>query len=86
MIELDKLTKTFTQKDGQPVRAVDSVSLTVGEGEICVFLGPSGCGKTTTLKMINRLIAPTSGRVLINGEDTSVLNEVELRRHIGYVI
>ncbi|MDR3098765.1 MAG: ABC transporter ATP-binding protein [Paraburkholderia sp.] len=86
MIELDKLTKTFTQKDGQPVRAVDSVSLSVAEGEICVFLGPSGCGKTTTLKMINRLIAPTSGRVLINGEDTSGLNEVDLRRHIGYVI
>ncbi|WJF91806.1 ABC transporter ATP-binding protein [Paraburkholderia bonniea] len=86
MIELDKLTKIFTQKDGQPVRAVDSVSLTVGEGEIGVFLGPSGCGKTTTLKMINRLIAPTSGRVLINGEDTTDLDEVELRRRIGYVI
>ena len=51
-----------------------------------MFLGPSGCGKTTTLKMINRLIAPTSGRVLINGEDTAQLNEVDLRRHIGYVI
>jgi osmoprotectant transport system ATP-binding protein len=86
MIELDQLTKTFTQKDGQKVTAVDSVSLSVGEGEICVFLGPSGCGKTTTLKMINRLIAPSSGRVLINGEDTMSLNEVELRRHIGYVI
>lgn len=86
MIELDQLTKTFTQKDGQAVRAVDSVSLSVAEGEICVFLGPSGCGKTTTLKMINRLIEPTSGRVLINGEDTSGLNEVDLRRRIGYVI
>ncbi|WP_233888334.1 osmoprotectant ABC transporter ATP-binding protein OsmV [Paraburkholderia flagellata] len=86
MIELDQLTKTFTQKDGQTVRAVDSVSLSVAEGEICVFLGPSGCGKTTTLKMINRLIEPTSGRVLINGEDTTGLNEVDLRRHIGYVI
>ncbi|GAB7535905.1 osmoprotectant ABC transporter ATP-binding protein OsmV [Burkholderia sp. 3C] len=86
MIELDQLTKTFSQKGGQPVRAVDSVSLTVPEGEICVFLGPSGCGKTTTLKMINRLIAPTSGRVLINGEDTTGLNEVDLRRQIGYVI
>ncbi|MCA8232673.1 ABC transporter ATP-binding protein [Burkholderia cenocepacia] len=86
MIELDKLTKTFTRKDGQAVRAVDSVSLSVPEGEICVFLGPSGCGKTTTLKMINRLIAATSGRVLINGEDTAQLNEVDLRRHIGYVI
>ncbi|AJK50350.1 ABC transporter ATP-binding protein [Burkholderia plantarii] len=86
MIELDQLTKTFSQKDGQPVRAVDSVSLTVPEGEICVFLGPSGCGKTTTLKMINRLITPTSGRVLIGGEDTTSLNEVDLRRRIGYVI
>jgi osmoprotectant transport system ATP-binding protein len=86
MIELDQLTKTFSQKDGQPVRAVDSVSLTVPEGEICVFLGPSGCGKTTTLKMINRLITPTSGRVLIDGEDTTSLNEVDLRRRIGYVI
>ncbi len=86
MIELDQLTKTFTQKDGQPVKAVDAVSLSVQEGEICVFLGPSGCGKTTTLKMINRLIEPTSGRVLINNEDTTGLNEVDLRRHIGYVI
>ncbi|MDC6128662.1 ATP-binding cassette domain-containing protein, partial [Burkholderia gladioli] len=86
MIELDQLTKTFSQKDGQPVRAVDSVSLSVPEGEICVFLGPSGCGKTTTLKMINRLITPTSGRVLIDGEDTNALDEVDLRRRIGYVI
>ncbi|QKM56033.1 ABC transporter ATP-binding protein [Burkholderia glumae] len=86
MIELDQLTKSFAQKDGQPVRAVDSVSLTVPEGEICVFLGPSGCGKTTTLKMINRLITPSSGRVLIGGEDTASLNEVDLRRRIGYVI
>jgi len=86
MIELDKLTKTFPRKDGQTVRAVDSVSLSVPEGEICVFLGPSGCGKTTTLKMINRLIEPTSGRVLINGEDTAGLDEVSLRRRIGYVI
>ena len=86
MIELDKLTKTFKQKDGKDVTAVDAVSLTVNEGEICVFLGPSGCGKSTTLKMINRLIQPTSGRVLINGEDTTGLDEVALRRNIGYVI
>jgi osmoprotectant transport system ATP-binding protein len=86
MIELEQLSKTYTQKDGTPVKAVDSVSLKVAEGEICVFLGPSGCGKTTTLKMINRLIAPTSGRVLLNGEDTTDIDEVSLRRHIGYVI
>ena len=86
MIELDQLSKSFTQKDGALVRAVDSVSLTVPRGEICVFLGPSGCGKTTTLKMINRLIPPTSGRVLIEGEDTAGIDEVALRRKIGYVI
>ncbi|MFL9922711.1 betaine/proline/choline family ABC transporter ATP-binding protein [Herbaspirillum lusitanum] len=86
MIELDQLSKTYTQKDGAQVKAVDTVSLKVAEGEICVFLGPSGCGKSTTLKMINRLIAPTSGRVLLNGEDTSSIDEVSLRRHIGYVI
>ncbi|WP_413459773.1 ABC transporter ATP-binding protein [Herbaspirillum huttiense] len=86
MIELDQLSKTYTQKDGTQVKAVDAVSLKVAEGEICVFLGPSGCGKTTTLKMINRLINPTSGRVLLNGQDTSGIDEVELRRHIGYVI
>ncbi len=85
MIELDQLTKTFQQK-GKDVVAVDHVSLTVDEGQICVFLGPSGCGKSTTLKMINRLITPTSGRVLINGEDTTGIDEVTLRRNIGYVI
>ena len=86
MIVLDQLSKTYTRKNDQPVKAVDTVSLTVAEGEICVFLGPSGCGKTTTLKMINRLITPTSGRVLLNGEDTSGIDEVSLRRQIGYVI
>ena len=86
MIELDQLSKSFTQKDGALVRAVDSVSLTVPRGEICVFLGPSGCGKTPTLKMINRGIPPTSGRVLIEGEDTAGIDEVALRRKIGYVI
>ncbi|MEE1923160.1 ABC transporter ATP-binding protein [Pseudomonas sp. 148P] len=85
MIELQNLSKTF-QSNGKEVKAVDSVSLTVNEGEICVFLGPSGCGKSTTLKMINRLIEPTSGKVLINGEDTTGLDEVTLRRRIGYVI
>jgi len=75
MIELQNLSKTF-QSNGKTVTAVNDVSLTVNEGEICVFLGPSGCGKSTTLKMINRLIKPTSGKILINGEDTTDLNEV----------
>ncbi|MEN3031598.1 ABC transporter ATP-binding protein [Chromobacterium amazonense] len=86
MIELQNLCKQFTQKNGQLVQAVDNVSLKVAEGEICVLLGPSGCGKTTTMKMINRLIEPTSGKVLIAGEDTAGIDTVTLRRHIGYVI
>ncbi|UXR63305.1 ABC transporter ATP-binding protein [Bdellovibrio bacteriovorus] len=85
MIKLDKLSKTFKQKNVE-VKAVDSVSLSVPKGEICIFLGPSGCGKTTTLKMINRLIKPTSGKVYINDQDTSDIDEVTLRRNIGYVI
>ena len=86
MITLEKLTKTFTQKNGTTNKAVDNVSLHVPAGEMCVLLGPSGCGKTTTLKMINRLIPATSGRILINGEDTSTQDTTTLRRNIGYVI
>ena len=85
MIELDSLTKQFRQKQGMTT-AVDHVSLTVNTGETCVFLGPSGCGKTTTLKMINRLVEPTSGRILIDGVDTLSIDKVELRRSLGYVI
>jgi osmoprotectant transport system ATP-binding protein len=86
MIKLENLTKTFTQKNGTSLNAVDNVSLEVPAGEMCVLLGPSGCGKTTTLKMINRLIPSSSGRILINGEDTSGQDTVTLRRNIGYVI
>lgn len=60
MIKLENLTKRFSQKNGQPLNAVDNINLNVPEGEMCVLLGPSGCGKTTTLKMINRLIAPSA--------------------------
>ncbi|MFB4359479.1 MAG: Osmoprotectant import ATP-binding protein OsmV [Pantoea stewartii] len=86
MIKLENLTKTFSQKNGTLMKAVDNVSLEVPAGEMCVLLGPSGCGKTTTLKMINRLIPATSGRILINGEDTSTQDTTTLRRNIGYVI
>ncbi|MBA5778166.1 ABC transporter ATP-binding protein [Stappia sp. F7233] len=85
MIQLENLTKTFETPRGVVV-AADKVNMTVPTGEICVLLGPSGCGKTTALKMINRLIRPTSGRILINGEDTADRNTIELRRQIGYVI
>lgn len=76
MIKLENLTKQFVQKKGQPLKAVDNVNLNVPEGEMCVLLGPSGCGKTTTLKMINRLIAPSSGNILINGENTNDMDTV----------
>ena len=87
MIELQNLSKTF-QSNGKDVKAVDSVSLTVNEGEICVFLGPSGCGKSTTLKMINRLIKPTSGKILINGDENAYFSQVryvfDQARMIGF--
>jgi osmoprotectant transport system ATP-binding protein len=82
MIRLDNLTKAFATPAG-PVVAADRVSMDVADGEICVLLGPSGCGKTTTLKMINRLIEPTSGKIYIDGKDTDDYDPVELRRTIG---
>jgi osmoprotectant transport system ATP-binding protein len=85
MIKIHNLTKIFETANG-PITAADNIQMEVPEGEICVLLGPSGCGKTTTLKMINRIIPSTSGKVFINGEDTSGLNTVDLRRNIGYVI
>ncbi|HUS52960.1 MAG TPA: ABC transporter ATP-binding protein [Thermohalobaculum sp.] len=85
MIRLENLTKVFETANG-PVVAADDVSMEVPEGEICILLGPSGCGKTTALKMINRLIPLTSGKIYIDGRDTAKLNDVELRRNIGYVI
>ena len=85
MIRLENLTKIFETANG-PVVAADNVSMEVPEGEICILLGPSGCGKTTALKMINRLIPPTSGKIYIDGKDTSGQNDVQLRRSIGYVI
>lgn len=85
MIKLDQLTKIYDTPAGKII-AADHIDMEVPTGEICVLLGPSGCGKTTTLKMVNRIITPTSGRVLIDGQDTTELPTVELRRQIGYVI
>ena len=83
MIILDHLTKAFGNS-GQ--FAVDGVSLTVEAGEICVLIGPSGCGKTTTMRMINRMVEPDSGRIEVGGRDVTKIDAVELRRSIGYVI
>ncbi len=83
MIRLEAVTKSFP---GAERPAVDRVDLSVEEGRTCVLIGPSGCGKTTTLRMVNRLIEPTSGRVFVAGRDVTAADPVELRRHIGYVI
>ena len=84
VVALDHVTKRYGPP-GSPA-AVSDLSLTIPAGEICVLVGPSGCGKTTTMKMINRLVEPTSGTVTIDGEDVLALPPVELRRRIGYVI
>lgn len=81
MIELFNVTKKYADQT-----AVDSLSVKLNQGEITVIIGPSGCGKTTTLRMINRLIAPTAGTVKVEGEDVSSINVESLRRRIGYVI
>ncbi len=87
-IEFDHVSKSYdaaARKRG-PGGAVEDLSLTVPAGRICVLVGPSGCGKTTTLKMVNRLIEPTAGRILIDGHDIAAADLADLRRGIGYVI
>jgi len=82
VIVLDQVTKRY----GPGSVAVAELSLTVSDGELCVLVGPSGCGKTTTLRMINRLIEPSGGRILIDGTDVLKIDPVQLRRNVGYVI
>jgi osmoprotectant transport system ATP-binding protein len=83
MIRLDDVTKQYP---GQPEPAVDHITLDIPGGEIVIFVGPSGCGKTTTMKLINRLIEPSAGRIFLGGEDITRANPDHLRRRIGYVI
>ena len=78
-----EVTKTFP---GSKTPAVASLSLDVAAGETVVLVGPSGCGKTTTMKMINRLVEPTSGSIVVDGTDVTKQDPVRLRRGIGYVI
>jgi osmoprotectant transport system ATP-binding protein len=87
VVDFDHVTKRYdaTKQKNTP-GAVNDLSLTVPAGKICVLVGPSGCGKTTSLKMVNRLIEPTSGRILIDGVDAATRDLTELRRSIGYVI
>jgi osmoprotectant transport system ATP-binding protein len=81
LIKFHNITKKF--KDNT---IISNVSFEIEKGKLVVIIGASGCGKTTTLKMINRLIKPTSGKILINGEDISMKDVIELRRNMGYVI
>jgi osmoprotectant transport system ATP-binding protein len=82
MIRLDGVSKRYD--DG--TIAVDALDFDVAQGHLVALVGPSGCGKTTTLKMVNRLIEPTGGRIIIDGEDVTTVDPVALRRRIGYVI
>jgi osmoprotectant transport system ATP-binding protein len=82
MIRLDGVGKRYA--DGTV--AVDELSLDVARGDLVTLVGPSGCGKTTTMKMVNRLIEPTSGRIFLDGDDVTTVDPVRLRRRIGYVI
>lgn len=83
MIQFNDVVKVYS---GAPLPSVNHLTMSVPEGETCVVIGPSGCGKTTTLKMVNRLIEPTHGEILVGGRNILKQNQVELRRRIGYVI
>ncbi len=82
MIVLDSVSKNYPGGGN----AVDNLTLEIGEGETCVLVGPSGCGKSTTLRMINRLIEPSAGRIVVGGEDVTHVDPVVLRLKMGYVI
>ena len=81
MIEFKNVSKEFKEQ-----KVLSDINLTINDKELVAIIGASGCGKTTTLKMINRLIKPTSGQILIDGKDIDTFNKTELRRSIGYVI
>ena len=83
MIVLEGVEKVYPGSDSPAVAELD---MAIPQGEIVMLIGPSGCGKTTTLKMMNRLIEPTAGRILLDGKDVTHVNGDQLRRQIGYVI
>jgi osmoprotectant transport system ATP-binding protein len=83
MISLEHVTKRYSETG---TVAVDDLSLQIPEGMTVALIGPSGCGKTTTMRMINRLVDPTMGRILVGGEDVTQIDPILLRRRIGYVI
>jgi len=81
LIQFKNVNKNF---NGKPI--LKDINITIEKGQLVVFIGPSGCGKTTTLKMINKLLTPTSGEILIDGENINTKNTIKLRRNMGYVI
>ena len=81
MIQLIEVTKAFKNNV-----VLDRISMDFHDGELTVLIGPSGCGKTTTLKMINRLLSPTGGKIIIDGQNIESIDKVKLRRNMGYVI
>ncbi|MEZ5229707.1 MAG: betaine/proline/choline family ABC transporter ATP-binding protein [Acidimicrobiales bacterium] len=83
MIKLDRVSKVYP---GSEIPAVSELTMDIPKGEVLVLVGPSGCGKSTTLRLINRMIEPSSGRIIFDGEDVTDVNPDELRRSIGYVI
>jgi osmoprotectant transport system ATP-binding protein len=83
MIEFKGVSKTYP---GTNTSVVNDLSFEIPEGEVCVLVGPSGCGKTTTMRMVNRLIEPTDGEILIDGEPNTSMSGTQLRRKIGYAI
>jgi osmoprotectant transport system ATP-binding protein len=82
VITFEQVTKRYP--DGTV--AVDELSFAAPSGEITVLVGPSGCGKTTSLRMVNRMIEPSAGRILLDERDTATINQEQLRRGMGYVI
>src|SRR4051794_41133161 len=83
MIEFKDVSKTYP---GSSRPVVNDLSFEVLDGEICVLVGPSGCGKTTSMRMVNRLIEPSEGEILIDGKPNTAMSGTKLRRHIGYAI
>ena len=86
MIRLERVTKVFARDGAGPVHALRGLDLEVARGETVCLIGASGCGKTTALRLVNRMLEPSSGRVLVGGEDVAGLDPIRLRRRMGYVI
>lgn len=86
MIRFEGVARTFVREGAEPVHAVRELDLEVARGETLCLIGSSGCGKTTTLRLVNRLLDVSAGRVLVGGEEVAAMDPIALRRRMGYVI